>query len=91
MAVLAISSEVARGHVGNSAARFALNRLGHQVIALPTVMLSNHPGHSHVAGTRIEPDTLRRMLDALDKNGWLAEVDAVLTGYLPTAEHVAVA
>ena len=91
MAVLAISSEVARGHVGLSAARFALHRLGHQVIALPTVILSNHPGHAHVAGTRTDPDVLRRMLDALDKNGWLSEVDAVLTGYLPAAEHVAVA
>ena len=91
MTVLAISSEVARGHVGNSAARFALHRLGHQVIALPTVILSNHPGHAHGAGTRIEPVVLRRMLDALDRNGWLGEVDAVLTGFLPTAEHVLVA
>ena len=89
--VLAISSQVARGHVGLSAIVPALQALGHEVIALPTVLLSNHPGHAHVAGDRIAPEQLRRMLDALSANGWLAEVDAVLTGYLPSAEHVAFA
>ena len=89
--VLCISSQVVRGHVGNSAAVFALQRLGHEVWALPTVLLSNHPGHPHVAGTRIEPKVMRDMLGALARNGWLGDVDAVLTGYLPSAEHVAVA
>ena len=86
--VLAISSQVVRGHVGNSAAAFALQRLGHDVWMLPTVILSNHPGHAHVAGTRIAPEALGQMIKALAGNGWLGEIDAVLTGYLPTAEHV---
>lgn len=86
--VLAISSQVARGHVGLSAIVPALQFLGHDVIALPTVVLSNHPGHERCSGTPIGPDVLARMLDALDTNGWLAEVDAVITGYLPTADHV---
>lgn len=89
--ILAISSQVARGHVGLSAMVPALQRLGHEVTALPTVLLSNHPGHTHVAGERIAPDVLRRMLDALAANGWLSEVDAVITGYLPTVDHVALA
>lgn len=88
--VLAISSQVARGHVGLSAAVPALQALGHSVIALPTVMLSNHPGHGQVAGQRIDPTLLRQMLATLDGHGWLKEVDTVLSGYLPTAEHVAV-
>lgn len=86
--ILAISSQVARGHVGLSAIVPALQAMGHEVIALPTILLSNHPGHAHAAGERVAPDLLRRMLDALDKNGWLAEVDAVMTGYLPSVEHV---
>lgn len=86
--VLAISSLVARGHVGLSAMVPALQRLGHEVIAMPTVLLSNHPGHKHAAGELIPPDTILRMLDALDANGWLAEIDAVITGYLPTPAHV---
>ena len=89
--VLSISSQVVRGHVGNSAAAFALQRLGHEVWLLPTVILSNHPGHAHVAGTRIEPKVLGEMVAALRRNGWLGEVDAVATGYLPTPGHVAVA
>ena len=89
--ILAISSQVARGHIGLSAAVFALQRLGHEVWPLPTVLLSNHPGHAKVAGTRIEPDVLTAMVEALADNGWLAEIDAVLTGYLPSTEHVQVA
>ena len=89
--VLAISSQVVRGHVGNSAAGFALARLGHEVWPLPTVILSNHPGHARVAGQRLPPATLEAMLAALEANGWLDEVDAVLTGYLPSSEHVGVA
>ena len=89
--VLAISSQVARGHVGLSAIVPALQALGHDVIALPTVLLSYHPGHPNVAGERIAPDHLRRMLAALAANGWLGDISAVLTGYLPSPEHVAVA
>jgi pyridoxine kinase len=89
--VLAISSQVARGHVGLSAIVPALQRLGHDVIALPTILLSNHPGHAHVAGEKVAADLLRRMLDALEANGWLGEIDAVMTGYLPSVAHVEVA
>ena len=86
--ILAISSQVARGTVGLSIIVPALHALGHEVMALPTVILSNHPGHTHTAGTRIEVTVLFAMLDALGANGWLGGVDAVLTGYLPSVEHV---
>ncbi len=88
--ILAISSQVARGHVGLSAIVPALNALGHEVIALPTIVLSNHPGHGAVAGQRTDPALLSRMLATLDAHGWLTGVDAVLSGYLPSPEHVAV-
>jgi pyridoxine kinase len=86
--MLAISSQVARGHVGLSAIVPTLQRMGHDVVALPTVVLSNHPGHPRCAGERIGPDVLAGMLAALEENGWLSEIDAVLTGYLPSAAHV---
>lgn len=89
--ILALSSQVARGHVGLSVIVPALQALGHEVTALPTVVLSNHPGHGRIAGERTRVDLLQSMLDALAANGWLAEVDAVLTGYLPSAAHVAFA
>jgi len=89
--VLAISSQVARGAIGLSAAVPALQALGHEVIALPTILLSNHPGHARFAGERVAPELLERMLDALTANGWLESIDAILTGYLPSPEHVSFA
>jgi pyridoxine kinase len=89
--ILAISSQVARGYVGLSAAVPVLQRLGHEVWPLPTVLLSNHPGHPHVAGQRIGPAEIGAMVEALAAGDWLGEIDAVLTGYLPSAEHVHVA
>src|SRR5687768_930784 len=43
--VLAISSQVVYGPVGSSAAVPAMRRLGLDVLELPSVLLSNHPGH----------------------------------------------
>lgn len=89
--VIALSSLVARGSVGLRAVGAALARLGHDTIELPTVLLSSHLGYARVAGTPIAPETLTAMIDALDANGWLGAADAVLTGYLPTPDHVEVA
>lgn len=89
--ILAISSSVANGHVGLAAIVPALNLLGRTAIALPTVILSNHPALAHHAGTQIAPATLTAMLDAIDANGALQQCDTVVTGYLPTRAHVAVA
>ncbi len=89
--VLAISSQVVRGHVGLSAIVPALQALSHEVWPIPTILLSNHPGHGRVSGMRVPAEQLDAMLDALDGNGWLRDVDAVVTGYLPSADHVAVA
>jgi len=86
--ILALSSWVAFGHVGLSAAAPALQMLGHGVTQLPTVVLSNHPGWPHVSGRQIPVDQLGPMVDALADNGWLTGQDAVLTGYLPSPDHV---
>ena len=89
--ILSLSSQVARGHVGNSAAVFVWQRLGFEVIALPTILLSNRPDYPHRAGERVRPELLEQMLEAIDANGWLDGVDAVFTGYLPSPAHVALA
>jgi pyridoxine kinase len=85
--ILAISSQVAFGSVGLAVAVPALQGLGHDVIALPTVLLSNHPGYGRFAGEHIAPANLEQIADALDANGWLRGIDAILVGYLPTPEH----
>lgn len=89
--VLALSSHVAFGSVGLAAIVPALQSLGHEVIAVPTVVLSNHPGYGPFSGERISAAMLGQMMDSLDANGWLESIDAVLTGYLPATEHVAAA
>lgn len=89
--IVALSSFVSAGHVGLNAVVPPLEALGHHVTSLPTVVLSN-PAHArHVAGFTVAADVLGQMIEALDQNGWLRETDAVLTGYLPTADHVSLA
>ena len=90
MRLLSISSQVAFGPVGNSAAVPALQARGHEVLMIPTIMLSNHPGHGTPAGFRTAADDLARILAALDGLGALAAVGGVLTGYFASAEQVAV-
>lgn len=90
MNVLSIQSDVVYGHVGNAAARFALQRLGHEVWAIPTVLLSSHAGYARVGGESLSADLLRRVLDGLGANGWLGTCDAVLSGYLGHADHAGV-
>ena len=89
--ILALSSTVTVGHVGLAAITPAANLAGATVWGLPTIVLSNHPGFQTAAGTRIEPDTLRRMIDAIAAGGWFRDIDTLLTGYLPSADHAAVA
>ena len=86
--ILSFSSQVAYGHVGHSAGQFALQRLGVEVIALPTIILSNRPDRPNKAGQRIEPERLVEMLASLEANGLLSGLDAVFTGYMPSAAHV---
>ena len=84
-AVIAISSHVIRGSVGNRAAVFALETLGYPVWAMPTVVLPWHPGHG--PSTRLtfpEPD-FDQAIDDLIRAPWLGEVKAVLTGYFGNA------
>ena len=82
MTILAIQSQVVYGHVGNSAAGFALQRLGFEVWPAPTVVLSNHPGHGATAGRVTPAAELAQLIDGIDRLGVLARCRAVLSGYL---------
>ena len=88
-AVVVVSSHVARGSVGNRAAVFALETLGHPVWAVPTVLLPWHPGHG--PATRIFPDAEKftAFMKDLERAPWLGEVAAVLSGYLGDARQAA--
>lgn len=89
--VLAISSHVARGCVGLAATVPALEQLGHEVWSLPTVLLASRPGLGRFVKHALPPPDLGAMLAALEADGCWPALDAVFTGYFPSAQSVAVA
>lgn len=80
--IVSIQSQVSFGFVGNSAATFALRRMGIDVWPVPTVSLSNHNGYPSVHGVRFAPGQVEDLVTGLDELGLLCDVDALLTGYL---------
>jgi pyridoxine kinase len=89
--ILSLSSQVARGLVGQAVNGFVWQRLGFDVTLLPTVVLSNRPDYPHCAGERLSAERLDAMFQALEQNGFLQDIAAIFTGYLPSAEHVSLA
>jgi len=88
-AVICVSSQVARGTVGNRAVVFALESLGFPVWSVPTVTLPWHPGHG--PSTRIVPpdEDFARFTADLGRAPWLGEVGAVISGYFGAPAQVA--
>lgn len=89
--VVCLSSQVAYGYVGASASQFVLQRLGSDVVVLPTISLSSHAGRAHVKGFAVTESRIEEMLEAMDANGWLQRPDAFLSGYLHGPGHAALA
>lgn len=87
--ILVINSQVVRGAVGGRIAGFALERIGHRVWFLPTVLLPWHPGqgraHRHVA----DDDTFSALVDDLTGADTLSGVGAVVSGYLGSPAQAA--
>ena len=81
MRVLSIQSSVAYGHVGNSAAVFPLQRLGHEVWPVLTVHFSNHTGYGAWRGPLLDPADVAEVIAGIDDRGALGTADAVLSGY----------
>lgn len=80
--ILSIQSHVAYGHVGNSAVVLPLQRLGHDVWPVHTVILSNHAGYPDHGGRAVPAAELTDVIDALDRRGALGRCNGVLSGYL---------
>ncbi|TPW31127.1 pyridoxal kinase PdxY [Martelella alba] len=84
-AIVAISSHVMRGRVGNRAIVFALEALGFNSWAIPTVILPFHPGHGAAARLTFDTAGFSAALDDLATSRWRGEVRAVVSGYLADA------
>lgn len=89
--VLAISSHVVRGTVGLDATVPALQWLGHEVWALPTIQLASRPGLGRIEKHEVTGPELAATLGALEADGCWPMLDAVMTGYFAGAEAVAAA
>ena len=86
MSVLSIQSHVAYGHVGNSSAVFALQRLGTEVWPVHTVQFSNHTGYGSWTGRVFDGASIDELLDGIEARGVLGGCTAVLSGYLGSAD-----
>lgn len=83
--VLSVQSRVAYGHVGNSAAVFALQLLGVEAWPLDTVAFSNHTGHGRWRGSALSVESIAELFEGIAALGVLPQLDAVLSGYLGAA------
>jgi pyridoxine kinase len=81
-AILSIQSHVVYGHVGNSAAVFALQRLGREVWPLHTVEFSNHTGYGSWRGRVFSPSDIDECVAGLAERSVLTDCAGVLSGYM---------
>ncbi len=81
MRILSIQSSVSFGHVGNSAAVFPLQRIGHEVMPVFTVMFSNHTGYGAWTGPHMSGNDVREVIRGIDERGGLDDVELILSGY----------
>jgi pyridoxine kinase len=84
--VLSIQSHVAYGHVGNSSAVFPLQRLGVEVWPVHTVQFSNHTGYGEWTGQVFDVQAIEDVVQGIADRGVLGSCDAVLSGYLGSAD-----
>lgn len=85
MNILSIQSSVAYGHVGNSAAVFPLQRLGHTVWPVNTVQFSNHTGYGQWRGPVFTANDVASVVAGIAERGVFAKCDGVLSGYMGDA------
>jgi pyridoxine kinase len=90
MTVISIQSQVAYGHVGNSAAVFPLQMHGIDVIAVPTTLLSNRPGYPTIRGRVLDAQLVADLLLGVEERGALETCRMILSGYLGSPDIAAV-
>ena len=86
MTVISIQSQVAYGHVGNSAAVFPMQMHGIDVIAVPTTLLSNRPGYKTIRGRVLDAQLVGDLLLGIEEHGAVRSADMILSGYLGSPE-----
>jgi len=86
MNILSIQSHVAYGHVGNAAATFPMQRMGHEVWPIHTVQFSNHTGYGAWRGQVFDAGLIGDCVEGIAERGALQRCDGVLSGYMGSAD-----
>ncbi|MGY4478900.1 pyridoxal kinase PdxY [Bradyrhizobium sp. USDA 3364] len=86
MTVISIQSQVAWGHVGNSAATFPIQLHGIDVVAVPTTLLSNRPGYPTIRGRVLDVQLVADLLCGIEERGAVDAARMILSGYLGSAD-----
>ena len=90
--ILVISSTIGSGQVGLQAIAPGLRALSFEMIGLPTIWLSAHPAaFPEMGAPKGEPMPPEQMLESIDwllAAGALDNCAAILSGYMPSLEHV---
>lgn len=81
MRIMSIQSAVTYGHVGNSAAVFPLQRAGHEVMPVYTVMFSNSTAYGDWEGPMLTGQEVHDIVAGIDRRGALNDTQLVLSGY----------
>ncbi|WP_394390018.1 pyridoxal kinase PdxY [Shewanella woodyi] len=86
--ILSIQSHVVFGCAGNSSAVFPMRRLGMEVWPINTVQFSNHTQYAQGWKGMVMPSgQITELVQGLDNIGELKTCDAILSGYLGSAEQ----
>jgi pyridoxine kinase len=79
--IIAISSHVMRGSVGNRAIVFSLETMGHPVWSIPTVMLPWHLGHGRSTRISIPEAQFSSAIDDLIGSKWADGPKGLISGF----------
>ncbi|MEE3608732.1 pyridoxal kinase PdxY [Avibacterium paragallinarum] len=86
--LLSIQSHVVYGYAGNKSATFPMQLLGIDVWALNTVQFSNHTQYGQWTGMVMPKEQIGEIVQGIDNIGELHKCDAVISGYIGSAEQV---
>lgn len=86
MGILSIQSHVVYGYVGNKAATYPLQSMGHDVWPINTVQFSRHTGYKKFEGQIFTQDHISSLLKGVEDAGLVPKCKAIISGYMGTPE-----